>query len=178
MRMSRKWGWALGLAVFAAFALTAISSVSTEARPQGPADRNNSSTYNYMVEIEGVPGFYFTKIEGLTSVVEVIEYQDGEDRILRKRPGRVHYLNLVLYGEPFSPGMIYMRDWYATVISGRIERRSGSVIINDKRGVELARYNFFHAWPCKWEGPDLSGKRGETDLLERVEIALEEVVIP
>ena len=34
-----------------------------------------------------------------------------------------------------------------------IDRRSGSIILLDPSRKEVLRWNFYNAWPCKWEGP-------------------------
>ena len=52
--------------------------------------------FNFKVEIEGVTQGAFKNVEGLDSETEVVEFQDGEDIVLRKRPGRTKYSNLTL----------------------------------------------------------------------------------
>ena len=41
--------------------------------------------FNFKMEIDGVTQAAFRNVEGLDSETEVIEYQDGDDMILRKR---------------------------------------------------------------------------------------------
>ena len=58
---------------------------------------------------------------------------------------------------------------------GLIDRRSGSVIVLDQDGsTEVARYNFFEAWPCKWNVPDMNADSSAM-AIEKVEIAVERV---
>ena len=126
--------------------------------------------YNFRVEIEGVTQGAFKAVEGLDSSTEVIEYQDGDDLTLRKRPGRTRYSNIVLK-RGFVNSDEFWR-WRKAVIDGRLERKSGSIILLDDSGGEVIRYNFYEGWPCVWKGFDLDG-RGADSSVEEIEIAVE-----
>ncbi len=72
--------------------------------------------YNFRVEIDGVIQAGFKEINGIESETEIIEYKDGDDMTVRKRPGRVKVGNLVL-----KRGFIAdpkLRDWYERVVKG------------------------------------------------------------
>jgi phage tail-like protein len=128
--------------------------------------------FNFKVEIEGVTVGAFRNVEGLDSETEVVEYQDGDDIILRKRPGRTKYTNLT-----FKRGYVNTDElwqWRKKVIEGKVERKSGSVILCADDGSEIMRYNFFEAWPCKWKGFSLDGK-GNDVTVEEVEMAVEKI---
>ena len=47
--------------------------------------------YNFTIDIEGVNAGYFKGVDGLQAEIEVIEFQDGDDYFLRKRPGRAKF---------------------------------------------------------------------------------------
>jgi len=124
------------------------------------------------VEIEGVTSGAFKAVDGLDSETEIIEYQDGDDLTLRKRPGRTKYANIVL-----KRGYVNTKDfweWRKLVVQGKVERKSGSVILLDDAGGEVMRYNFFEAWPCAWRGFSLEGK-GSDNAVEEIELAVEKV---
>ena len=128
--------------------------------------------YNFKVEIEGVTQAAFKNVEGLDAETEVIEYQDGDDIQLRKRPGRTKYSNIVL-----KRGFIASEElwkWRETVIKGKVERKSGSIILCNDHGAEVMRYNFFEAWPAKWKGMQLDGK-GTDVAVEEIELAVEKI---
>ncbi len=128
--------------------------------------------FNFKVEVEGVTVGAFRNVEGLDSETEVVEYQDGDDIILRKRPGRTKYSNLT-----FKRGYVNTDElwqWRKKVIEGKVERKSGSVILCADDGSEVMRYNFFEAWPCKWKGFSLDGK-GNDVTVEEVEMAVEKI---
>ena len=126
--------------------------------------------YNFRVEIEGVTQGAFKAVEGLDSITDVIEYQDGDDLTLRKRPGRTRYSNIVLK-RGFVNSDEFWR-WRKAVIDGTVDRKSGSVILLDDAGGEVIRYNFYEGWPCAWKGFDLDG-RGADSTVEEIEIAVE-----
>jgi len=129
--------------------------------------------FNFKVEIEGVTQGAFRNVEGLDSETEVIEYQNGDDIVLRKRPGRTKYSNITLKrGYVTSPELW---EWRKKVINGLIERKSGSIILlGDDSQKEWARYNFYEAWPCKWKGFTLDGKGTDVNV-EEIELACEKI---
>ena len=128
--------------------------------------------FNFKVEIEGVTQAAFRNVEGLDSETEIIEYQDGDDLVLRKRPGRTKYSNVVL-----KRGFVNSDDlwqWRKKVIEGKIERKCGSIILCADDNTEVVRYNFFDGWPCKWKGFTLDGKGTDVNV-EEIELAVEKI---
>lgn len=129
--------------------------------------------FNFKVEIEGVTQGAFRNVEGLDSETEVVEFQDGDDIILRKRPGRTKYSNITLKRGYINTTELW--DWRKKVIDGVIERKSGSVIlVADDGQTEIMRYNFFEAWPSKWKGFTLDGKGADVNV-EELELAVEKI---
>jgi len=128
--------------------------------------------FNFKVEIEGVTVGAFKNVEGLDSETEVIEYQDGDDIIARKRPGRTKYSNITLKRGYINTDELW--QWRKKVIEGKVERKSGSVILCADDGSEIVRYNFFESWPSKWKGFTLDGKGGDVTV-EEVELAVEKI---
>ncbi len=136
----------------------------------GRRPHDHVGNFNFKVEIEGVTVGAFKAVSGLDSETEVVEYQDGDDIILRKRPGRTKYSNITL-----KRGYVTNQElwkWRKGVVEGKVDRKSGSVILCDDKGEEVLRYNFFEAWPCKWKGFELDGKGSDT-MAEEVELAVE-----
>jgi phage tail-like protein len=128
--------------------------------------------FNFKVEIEGVSQGAFRNVEGLDSETEVIEYQDGDDIILRKRPGRTKYANVVLKRGYIATDELW--QWRKKVIDGVVERKSGSIILCGDDGSEIMRYNFFEGWPSKWKGFSLDGKGTDVNV-EELELAVEKI---
>ncbi|MBI2041254.1 MAG: phage tail protein [DPANN group archaeon] len=68
------------------------------------------------LEIDGVVVGSFKEISGLESETEIIEYQDGDDVIIRKLRGRVNYSSIALErGFINDPAFI---DWVKEVMKG------------------------------------------------------------
>lgn len=128
--------------------------------------------FNFKVEIEGVTQGAFRNVEGLESETEIVEYQDGDDIILRKRPGRTKYANIVLKRGYIINDELW--QWRKKVVDGAVERKSGSIILCDDDGSEIMRYNFFEGWPSKWKGFQLDGKGTDVNV-EEIELAVEKL---
>lgn len=129
-------------------------------------------SFNFNVEIEGVTQGSFLEVEGLESITDVAHTANGDDTIRRKRPGRTTYSNLILR-RGFN-GNSELWDWRKAVTDGRIERKSGSIIISGDDGSEILRYNIFETWPCRWMLSKLNAAGHET-LIEEVELVIEKI---
>jgi len=157
--------------------MAAIQSPAGSINTSGADNRrefDHVGNFNFIIEIGNEHIGRFKSVDGLDSETEVIEYQDGEDRILRKRPGRTKYSNLVLKRGYADKAMDKLWLWRKMVMDGKVQRLNGSVVLQNAHGKEVARYNFFHAWPCKWKGWDLDGK-GTDVAIEEIELAVEEL---
>jgi len=126
--------------------------------------------FNFHLELEGLTAGTFRNVEGLDSETEIIEYQDGDDLVLRKRPGRTKYSNIVLKRGYVASDELW--TWRKKVMDGTVERKSGSVILCNDSGEPIMRYNFFEAWPVKWKGFTLDGK-GTDSVVEEIELVIE-----
>ena len=126
--------------------------------------------YNFKVEIDGVTEAAFKAVDGLDSETEIIEYQDGDDMILRKRPGRTKYSNITCKRGYVTTTELW--DWRKTVMDGGVQRKSGSIVLMNDKNEEIMRYNFFEAWPAKWKGFSLDGK-GADVAVEEIEFVVE-----
>ena len=112
--------------------------------------------FNFLVEIDGISLAGFSECSGLSTSVDVIEYREGGDHTVRKLPGLARVGDITL-----KRGVTQsheLQDWHKNILDGVLDRRNGSIVLQDNAGVEVARWNFFSARPRKWEGPDLNGK--------------------
>jgi phage tail-like protein len=107
--------------------------------------------------MDGIVQAGFSECTGFGSNVEVIEYREGgEFPTVRKLPGKLSYPDITLkYGVTDSTELY---DWHKTVLDGKIERKNGSIIQLDDTGQKKARWNFFSAWPSKYDAPDFNAK--------------------
>ena len=130
-------------------------------------------SYNFLVEIDGITQAGFSDCSGFGATTDPIEYREGGDNTTnRKLPGQTKYPNITLKWGLTDSRELY--DWYLDVTKGKVARRSGSIILNDTAGKEVMRWNFFEAWPTKWDGPDFSAK-GTDVAIETLELAHERV---
>ena len=135
--------------------------------------------YHFLLEIQGIINDNkiivggFKSVSGMDSQTEVVEFKQGNDKIVRKKPGRTTYSNIVLERGYTATDDLW--QWRTNIEDGKIDRRSGSIIVLDQDGAtEVARYNFFEAWPCKWNVPDMNADSSAM-AIEKIELALEKV---
>ncbi len=135
--------------------------------------------YHFLLEIQGIINDNkiivggFKSVSGMDSQTEVVEFKQGNDKIVRKKPGRTTYSNIVLERGYTATDDLW--QWRKNIEDGKIDRRSGSIIVLDQDGAtEVARYNFFEAWPCKWNVPDMNADSSAM-AIEKIELALEKV---
>jgi phage tail-like protein len=126
----------------------------------------------FKIEIEGVTQGAFAAMDGLESTTEVVRFADGDDIVDRKRPGRTHYSNIVLKRGFVNSNELW--EWYKTVTEGKVQRKSGSIILSADDGSEVMRYNFFEGWPCRWKSFVMDASRTEA-MVEELEIAVEKI---
>ena len=99
----------------------------------------------------------------ITSTIEVIEYQDGDDLILHKRPGRAKVGNFSIKGtSPISSTLV---RWLNDTKAGKLSRKSVSY---SKNGVT---HTCFEVFPCGLEA-NADGSWVMTLAFERHSIAL------
>jgi phage tail-like protein len=128
---------------------------------------------NFRVEIEGVTAASFLAVEGVEIKTEVIHFADGDNPLMdRKMPGRTTCSNILLKRGVTASEELW--KWYKKVTEGKVERKSGSIIVCGDDGQELYRYNFFEAWPCRWKSLVLNAAEAR-NLVEELELAVEKV---
>ena len=132
--------------------------------------------FRFLVEIEGIVQAGFSEASGFGSDVEVVEYREGGDTpTVRKLPGKVSYPDLTLKWGITDSRELY--DWHRAAVDGQVERKNGSILLLDDLGAEQVRWNFFDAWPSKWEGASFNATGNEVAIdsltvsCERVERA-------
>lgn len=127
--------------------------------------------YNFLVEIDGITRAAFQEVSGLDATIDVIEHREGgEVTTVRKLPGMTKYSNITLKWGMTDDRDLY--DWHRQTVQGLIERRNGSIVLLDRTGSEVARWNFIRAWPTKYAGPDLNAEGNDVSI-ETLELAHE-----
>jgi phage tail-like protein len=129
------------------------------------------NNFNFLVEIDSVTRAAFHECSGLDSTIDVLEHREGgETTTPRKLPGQTKYSNIVLKRGVTDDRELY--EWHRRAIRGDLERKNGSIVLLDRRGQEVARWNFVRAWPAKWTGPSLSAE-GKDVAIEQLDLAHE-----
>ncbi len=129
--------------------------------------------FRFLVEIDGIVQAGFSECSGFGSNLEVIEYREGgETATVRKLPGKVSYPDITLKWGVTDSRELY--DWHRAAVNGEIQRKNGSVILQDDRGQERTRWNFLNAWPSKYDGPDFNAK-GNDLAIDTLTVSCEKV---
>ena len=127
--------------------------------------------FNFLVELDGISRAAFQECSGFDSTIDVIEHREGgENTVLRKLPGMTKFSNIVLKWGVTDDRELY--DWHRNVVQGDIERKNGSIVMLNRKGEEVVRWNFMRAWPTKWDGPDFNAE-GNDVAIETLELAHE-----
>jgi phage tail-like protein len=134
-------------------------------------------SYHFLLEVAGITPDQqtiiggFKTLSGMTSETEVIEFKQGNDRVVRKKPGRTTYGNIVLERGFTASNDLWL--WRKNIEDGVIDRRSGTITILDQDLTTIvAQYNFFEGWPAKWHVPELDSDQSGM-AIEKIEIAVE-----
>ena len=128
---------------------------------------------DFLVEMDGIVRAGFQEASGFDSAIDVTEYREGGDNeTMRKLPAKTKFSNIVLKWGSSADHDLY--DWHRQWVTGdpAAARKNGSVILRDRTGTEVIRWNFVRAWPVKWTGPSLNAK-GNDIAIETLELAHE-----
>ncbi|PYS90796.1 MAG: phage tail protein [Acidobacteria bacterium] len=131
------------------------------------------NNFNFLVEIDGITRAAFHEVSGFDSTIDVVEHREGgENTTMRKLPGQTKYSNIVLKWGITDDLELY--TWHRQAVLGNLQRRNGSIVGLDRQGNEIVRWNFFNAWPSKYDGPDYNAE-GNDIAIETLELAHEKV---
>ena len=130
------------------------------------------TTFQFVLEVDGIEMASFRKCSGVESETETIEYKEATKEgkmIIRKVPGAMKWSDITL--ERRIDGSTAQWEWRKQVEDGDVDkaRRNGSIVIKDSMKAEVARWNFERGWVSKWTGAELDAGANE--------VATEKVVI-
>jgi phage tail-like protein len=127
--------------------------------------------FNFLVEIQGIISAGFHQVSGLDVTIDVVEHREGgRNNTTRKLLGLTKHGNL-----QFRKGMtdsMVLHDWHRRNAEGATERHNGSIIVLDRAGNPVARWDFIRAWPTKYQGPEFNAE-GNDVAIELLELAHE-----
>jgi len=109
-------------------------------------------TFNFRVEIDGIVSAGFSEVTGLSMETEIETKKEGglndsEHHFVKT----TKYPNIVLKKGLTDDATIW--NWYKNVAHGKIERKNGTIHLLDDIGKTMRSWDFFEAFPIKWEGP-------------------------
>jgi phage tail-like protein len=119
-------------------------------------DNDPFRSYNFKLDINGVPEGHFTECSGLSVKIEPISYREaGNHQVVRHIPGPVDYASVTLrYGVTKSKELF---DWMMKAAEGNVERKNVSITLLDSQGSsEVMRWNLHDAWPSEWKSANLN----------------------
>lgn len=116
--------------------------------------------FRFLLELGNEISGGFSDCSGFGSNVEVIQYREGGDAAtVRKLPGKTEYTDIVLKHGITDSMALY--NWHRKAVNGACERKDGSILLlgedGDATNPKIV-WNFFGAWPSKYDGPDFSAK--------------------
>lgn len=133
--------------------------------------KNPYRKFRFLVELEGLIVGGFSEVSGLQAKTDVETAEEGginnyEDKL----PKKTKYPNLVLKRGIIDSNEIW--KWHQDVVNGKINRKSGCIILLDSMGNEKLRWRFTQAYPVKWSGPELKAD-GNDVAVESLELVHE-----
>ncbi len=129
------------------------------------------ANYSFLVEIDGIVRAGFREVSGLDSTIEVHEFREGgENATMRKLPMKTKFSNIVLKWGLADDMELY--NWHRQGVQGNVQRRNGSIVVLDRQGNPKVRWNFFNAWPSKYDSSNFNAEANDV-AIESLELAHE-----
>jgi len=114
---------------------------------------------------------FFKSVSGLRYETEVIPVKEGgANDTTFQLVGSTKWSNLVLK-QGFTSSSALM-DWREKWIGGQGSRQGGTITQLDTAMKPSAQWEFFNAWPCKWEVSEFDASKSEL-AIETLELAIE-----
>ncbi len=128
---------------------------------------NPYMSFRFRLEIGGVIVAQVSEVTGLQLETETESYEEGGvNDFVHQLPKRTKYQPITL--KRGITDLEEMWRWHQDVVNGKIERKSGSIILVDDTG-DKWRWNFSGAYPVKWTGPELKAD-ANTIAFETIEL--------
>ena len=127
--------------------------------------------FNFLVELDGITRAAFHEASGFDTSVDVIEHREGgQNSTTYKIPGLTkHGIISLKWGLTDDTSL---DDWFQKVVDGDIDRKNGSIVVLNRKGDEVARWNFTRAWPTKLTLPSFNAE-GNDIAIQTLEMAYE-----
>lgn len=123
----------------------------------------------FSLEIAGLPAARETRIDGLQEALGKAESsaKAGGGNGASPKPGKI------VITKDWS-NTLEWDTWRRSIIEGKTDRRSVSIIFHDDSGAEVGRMNFYNCWPTQHVMPSFNAKNSG-HATEQIELAYEDV---
>lgn len=163
--------------------ITAITVLATFAFVYADDSRDPFRNFNFQIQLDGKHTLGgFSDISGLGVEIELAEYQDGSDMILRKRPGRTKYSNIVLKRGLFdgTPGDdSLLEEWFGQVRRGEqgTETHYFTITLQEATvsGIRSRQMKLNGVFPIAWNVVPSVDASGNHVFVEEVSFAVEHI---
>jgi phage tail-like protein len=134
--------------------------------------RDPYRSFNFQLEIDGVPLGAFSECSGLTAEGDAVDYREGTDipMNVRKLVGLRKYANITLKRGYTQDKSLW--GWYANIANGIPDRRDITIVLLNEQRQPVLRWHAEAAWINKIEGPSFKATGNEV-AMESVELAHE-----
>src|SRR3954464_444817 len=133
------------------------------------------TTFQFVLEVDGIEMASFRKCSGVESETETIEYKEATKEgkmIIRKVPGAMKWSDITLERRIDESKALWEGRKQGEAGDVPPPRRNGSIVIKDSMKAEVARWDFDRGWVSKWTGAELDAGANEVPT-EKVAIAHE-----
>ena len=129
-------------------------------------------SYNFSIEIDGVPSGGFAEVSGLTAEAKPVDYREGTDRQsnVRKLAGPASYGPMTLKRGYTKDTTLW--NWYGNILNGQPDRRNVTIVLMNEAREPQLRWHAADALITKIEGPSLKASGNEV-AMESVELVHE-----
>jgi len=138
--------------------------------------RDPYRSFNFQLEIDGVPLGAFSECSGLTAEGDAVDYREGTDRQpnVRKLVGLRKYTNIMLKRGYTQDKSLW--DWHDNIVNGIPDRRNVTIVLMNEQRQPVVRWHAENAWLNKIEAPSFKASGNEV-AMESVEIIHEGLTI-
>jgi len=140
------------------------------------APENYYGAYYFSVSIDGLEDAdinqTFTKVSGVVSESEPLEFKHGTDPYIRKTVGRTKYEDLAL--ERIYNGSDAFYKWRLEIEDGTISRKDITIRMMKANGDVVRTMVCRTAWPSKWQLPEMDAS-GTNPATEVITLSVEKV---
>ncbi len=138
--------------------------------------RDPYRSFNFQIEIDGVPLGAFSEASGLTADGDAVDYREGTDLQpnVRKLPGLRKFPALVFKRGYTKDGSLWA--WHANIVNGQPDRRNVTVVLMNEARQPVLRWHAENAWLNKIEGPSFKASGNEV-AMESIELLHEGLTI-